>query len=60
MQHNSLGDVAGEARKKKSDQETLEAKSSKHATTITPTTVLGTIRSSQHYESDDLIITPMS
>lgn len=44
MQQNSLGEVASEVRKKMSEYEILEAKSSKYtATTITATTVLGTI-----------------
>lgn len=44
MQQNSLGKVASEVRRKMSEYEILEAKSNKYTTTtITPTTVLGTI-----------------
>lgn len=42
MQQNSSGEAASAVRKKMSEYEVLEAKSSKSTTTITPTAVLGT------------------
>lgn len=54
MQQNSLGDIAGEARRKKDDQDSGSQSPASMLPLSQPLQLLGTIRSSQHYESDDV------